>query len=343
MFIKELDMKTLCRKRELLKNKNGVICGCLGSGLLAFGREEILGMLKVNCDNKVIIVDTNGSYVKWVKEQGGQVICMSPTSHENHINLFDIDEQLISSSDDFYEHINLLTKKTDFLERVFEIPRSFKNDWRKEIFEMYEDYIKSGYKNELAPSFERLKERLGAKTDNASLFFKEIAALLSHFELFSGKTDIECKNKLVCFDLTHNSISNSVARYIYAGVLDYIWNKCYQKGTYVYINEPICPDELYMGKEISTYFREGPEAGMTYTMLSHDIDGLLRTQFGHCCIKDLSDYILLLRQKTFTIHVLKELLELREADTKILGDVEYPKGFALLKGKKRYLLTNKTA
>ncbi len=67
-------------KRLKLKNPNGFILGSAGYGVSHFARKEILSAFYGNKRNRIFIIDTWGEYRDWVKELGGEVVCVTAIS-----------------------------------------------------------------------------------------------------------------------------------------------------------------------------------------------------------------------------------------------------------------------
>ena len=74
--------------RKKLKNPNGLILGTPGSGKSFSAKREITNAFFVTQDD-IIIGDPEGEYYPLVNALGGQVIHISPTSHD-YINPMDI-------------------------------------------------------------------------------------------------------------------------------------------------------------------------------------------------------------------------------------------------------------
>jgi len=98
--------------RKKLKNPNGLILGTPGSGKSFSAKREITNAFFVTQDD-IIICDPEGEYYPLVHKLGGQVIHISPTSHD-YINPMDIN--LDYSDDD-----NPLGFKSDFVLSLCEL------------------------------------------------------------------------------------------------------------------------------------------------------------------------------------------------------------------------------
>ena len=104
--------------RKKLKNPNGLILGTPGSGKSFSAKREISNVFFVTKDD-VIICDPEGEYYPLVHALGGQVIHISPTSHD-YINPMDIN--LDYSDDD-----NPLGFKSDFILSLCELIMGSRN------------------------------------------------------------------------------------------------------------------------------------------------------------------------------------------------------------------------
>ena len=104
--------------RKKLKNPNGLILGTPGSGKSFSAKREITNAFFVTQDD-IIIGDPEGEYYPLVNALGGQVIHISPTSHD-YINPMDIN--LDYSDDD-----NPLGFKSDFILSLCELIMGSRN------------------------------------------------------------------------------------------------------------------------------------------------------------------------------------------------------------------------
>ena len=92
--------------RKRLKNPNGLILGTPGSGKSFAAKREITNVFIVTKDD-IIICDPEGEYFSLVRAFNGQVIRISPTSHD-YINPMDIninyadDDDPLSLKSEFY-------------------------------------------------------------------------------------------------------------------------------------------------------------------------------------------------------------------------------------------------
>lgn len=101
----------LCGRKQL-KTPNGLILGTPGSGKSFAAKREITNAFLVT-DDDIIVCDPEAEYAPLVERLQGQVIRISPTSHE-HVNPMDIN--LNYSEDD-----NPLALKSDFILSLCEL------------------------------------------------------------------------------------------------------------------------------------------------------------------------------------------------------------------------------
>ena len=104
--------------RKKLKNPNGLILGTPGSGKSFAAKREIANAFIVTKDD-IIVCDPEGEYYPLVRAFHGQVIRISPTSHD-YINPMDINL-------DYADDDDPLSLKSDFILSLCELVVGGKN------------------------------------------------------------------------------------------------------------------------------------------------------------------------------------------------------------------------
>ena len=187
--------------RKKLKNPNGLILGTPGSGKSFSAKREISNVFFVTKDD-VIICDPEGEYYPLVHALGGQVIHISPTSHD-YINPMDIN--LDYSDDD-----NPLGFKSDFILSLCELIMGSRNGIEPEEKSVIDRCLPIVYRKyfedpvpENMPTLGDLYKTLREQTEIQA---QRIATALEIYvngslRVFNHRTNVELDNRIVCFDI----------------------------------------------------------------------------------------------------------------------------------------------
>lgn len=187
--------------RKKLKNPNGLILGTPGSGKSFSAKREITNAFFATKDD-IIIGDPEGEYYPLVHALGGQVIHISPTSHD-YINPMDIN--LDYSDDD-----NPLGFKSDFILSLCELIMGSRNGIEaeeKSVIDrclpiVYQKYFENPVPENM-PVLGDLYDCLRAQKEVQA---QRIATALEIYvngslKVFNHRTNVELNNRIVCFDI----------------------------------------------------------------------------------------------------------------------------------------------
>jgi len=187
--------------RKKLKNPNGLILGTPGSGKSFAAKREITNAFFVTQDD-IIIGDPEGEYYPLVNALGGQVIHISPTSHD-YINPMDIN--LDYSDDD-----NPLGFKSDFILSLCELIMGSRNGIEAEEKSVIDRCLPLVYQKYFEHPVPENMPVLGDLYDclrqQKEVQAQRIATALEIYvngslKVFNHRTNVELNNRIVCFDI----------------------------------------------------------------------------------------------------------------------------------------------
>ena len=226
--------------RKKLKNPNGLILGTPGSGKSFSAKREITNAFFVTTDD-IIICDPEGEYYPLVHALGGQVIHISPTSHD-YINPMDIN--LDYSDDD-----NPLGFKSDFVLSLCELIMGSRDGIEAEEKSVIDRCLPIVYQKYFAdprpenmPVLGDLYNTLREQKEEQA---QRIATALEIYvngslNVFNHHTNVELGNRIICFDI--KDLGKQLKKLGMLIVQDQVWNRVTlnryaSKSTRYYVDE----------------------------------------------------------------------------------------------------------
>lgn len=226
--------------RKKLKNPNGLILGTPGSGKSFSAKREITNAFFVTQDD-IIIGDPEGEYYPLVNALGGQVIHISPTSHD-YINPMDIN--LDYSDDD-----NPLGFKSDFILSLCELIMGSRNGIEAEeksvidrclplVYQKYFEHPVPENMPILGDLYERLRQQKEVQAQRIATALE--IYVNGSLKVFNHRTNVELNNRIVCFDI--KDLGKQLKKLGMLIVQDQVWNRvtvnrAAHKSTRYYIDE----------------------------------------------------------------------------------------------------------
>ena len=226
--------------RKKLKNPNGLILGTPGSGKSFSAKREITNAFFVTQDD-IIIGDPEGEYYPLVNALGGQVIHISPTSHD-YINPMDIN--LDYSDDD-----NPLGFKSDFILSLCELIMGSRNGIEAEeksvidrclplVYQKYFEHPVPENMPILGDLYECLRQQKEVQAQRIATALE--IYVNGSLKVFNHRTNVELNNRIVCFDI--KDLGKQLKKLGMLIVQDQVWNRvtvnrAAHKSTRYYIDE----------------------------------------------------------------------------------------------------------
>ena len=285
--------------RKRLKNPNGLILGTPGSGKSFAAKREITNVFIVTKDD-IIICDPEGEYFSLVRAFNGQVIRISPTSHD-YINPMDININYADDDDP-------LSLKSDFILSLCELVVGGKNGLEpveKTIIDrcvrlVYQDYLADPVPEKM-PILEDLYNLLRKQEEAES---QRLATALEIYvngslKVFNHRTNVELNNRLVCFDI--KDLGKQLKKLGMLIVQDQVWNRVTvnrsaHKSTRYYIDEfhLLLKEEQTAAYSVEIWKRFRKWGGIP-TGITQNVKDLLASREIENIFEN-SDFILMLNQ-----------------------------------------------
>lgn len=299
--------------RKKLKNPNGLIVGTPGAGKSFAAKREITNVFIVTKDD-IIICDPEGEYFPIVRAFNGQVIRISPTSHD-YINPMDINVNYADDDDP-------LSLKSDFILSLCELIVGGKNGLEpveKTIIDrcvrlVYQDYLADPVPEKM-PILEDLYNLLRKQEEPEA---QRLATALEIYvngslKVFNHRTNVELNNRLVCFDI--KDLGKQLKKLGMLIVQDQVWNRVtvnrsIHKSTRYYIDEfhLLLKEEQTAAYSVEIWKRFRKWGGIP-TGITQNVKDLLASREIENIFEN-SDFILMLNQASGDRQILAKQLNI---------------------------------
>lgn len=299
--------------RKKLKNPNGLIVGTPGAGKSFAAKREITNVIIVTKDD-IIICDPEGEYFPIVRAFNGQVVRISPTSHD-YINPMDINTNYADDDDP-------LSLKSDFILSLCELVVGGKNGLEpveKTIIDrcvrlVYQDYLADPVPEKM-PILEDLYNLLRKQEEPEA---QRLATALEIYvngslKVFNHRTNVELNNRLVCFDI--KDLGKQLKKLGMLIVQDQVWNRvtvnrAAHKSTRYYIDEfhLLLKEEQTAAYSVEIWKRFRKWGGIP-TGITQNVKDLLASREIENIFEN-SDFILMLNQASGDRQILAKQLNI---------------------------------
>ena len=299
--------------RKKLKNPNGLILGIPGAGKSFAAKREITNAFIVTKDD-IIVCDPEGEYYPLFRAFHGQVIRISPTSHD-YINPMDINL-------DYADDDDPLSLKSDFILSLCELVVGGKNGLEpveKTVIDrcvrlVYQDFLSDPVPEKM-PILEDLYNLLREQKEQEA---QRLATALEIYvngslRVFNHRTNVELNNRMVCFDI--KDLGKQLKKLGMLIVQDQVWNRVTinrsaNKSTRYYIDEfhLLLKEEQTAAYSVEIWKRFRKWGGIP-TGITQNVKDLLASREIENIFEN-SDFILMLNQASGDRQILAKQLNI---------------------------------
>lgn len=326
-----------CDRKKLL-NGNGCVLATSGAGK-SFSIKTIIEQILLRYpDDDVCIIEPQNEYSELLRAFNGQKVVLSSTS-KTYINPFDLSIGYSLSDGDESEVKSKVEYIIAFIESI--VGADGLSAGQKTIIDRctkiaFEKYEESGLTDEsLIPTLPDFYQILSKQPEEEA---KTLSLILERYvtgsiDMFSKKTNINIKNRLVSFDISQ--LSSSLKQTGYLVVLDHIQNrlaknKALGKYTWTFVDEGhILLDNVYSAQYLANFFKTGRKLNAMNTFISQQISHLLRSEYGKDILSN-SEFALILKQKPLDLPKICEIFGISEEESMyIQGDAPSGQGLVV--------------
>ena len=234
-------------------NYSSLIMGMSGKGKSFKGKELVLQRRLRDENRETVIIDPNGEWGGPIKVIGGEEIEIR-SSGENHINLFDIDENYgdnpIAEKEDFILSVcSLILRKnltagqrTIISMAVSKIYKKWQDTKSQEDIPTLEDFVEA-LKNINVNKENKDESEFINNEDKELIKSLMYYSETSHCTLFRGKSEIKLDNKIICLNLQY--LGKDLKPLAMEVLLDNIWLRIC-KNRKLHIPTDIIIDEFHL-------------------------------------------------------------------------------------------------
>ena len=326
-----------CDRKKLI-NGNGCVLATSGAGK-SFNVKTIIEQILIRYpEDSVVIIDPQNEYGSLLDVFKGQKIMISTTSN-THINPFDLSLDYglneTGKNDPVKSKVEYIIA---FLESI--VGANGLSGGQKTIIDrctkmLFEGYEQSDFTDDsLLPTLPSFYELLKSQPEEEA---KRLALIIERYvkgslDIFSKDTNVDIKNRLVCFDISE--LSSSLQATGYLVVLDHIQNrmavnKKLGKYTWIFIDQVhILLANNYSAQYIAKFYKVGRKFFCMNTIITQNIADMLENEQGRKILSN-SEFAIILKQKALDLPHICNIFNISEEEAKYVeGDP--PSGQGLL-------------
>ena len=303
-------------RRQTVGAGHGAFLGISGSGKSFFAKNEILNIF-MNTDEEVIVIDLLEEFTELTSNLGGTIIELSSDS-DMCINPFDLTKNYGGNGKG-------LKLKSEFLLSFFNkllgghtgLGIAEKSILDRCIDLTYRNFIASGYDPNLTPTLKDFQEVLKSQEEKEAKVLATALEIYSKGSLsvFSGKTNIDTNNRMVCYNL--NKLGEELQEIAYLVIIDNIMQRLSYNGKNNIPSRLYC-DEVHMllnNKTTSEFFiklfKIARHMHSIISIMTQEVSNLLENDRIAATISN-SSFLVLFNQNSREREKLTKLLQLSE-------------------------------
>ena len=303
-------------RRQTVGAGHGAFLGISGSGKSFFAKNEILNIF-MNTDEEVIVIDLLEEFTELTSNLGGTIIELSSDS-DMCINPFDLTKNYGGNGKG-------LKLKSEFLLSFFNkllgghtgLGIAEKSILDRCIDLTYRNFIASGYDPNLTPTLKDFQEILKNQEEKEAKVLATALEIYSKGSLsvFSGRTNIDTNNRMVCYNL--NKLGEELQEIAYLVIIDNIMQRLSYNGKNNIPSRLYC-DEVHMllnNKTTSEFFiklfKIARHMHSIISIMTQEVSNLLENDRIAATISN-SSFLVLFNQNSREREKLTKLLQLSE-------------------------------
>lgn len=342
--------------RSEAMNGNGFTLGTSGSGKSMFTKAEFFSAMMKYTNDEFFIIDPENEYRALAEATGkvplkpfdAEIIKLSPNTN-TYVNIFDTD---LSYSED---GSSAVTMKSDFIMTFCEVAKGFSlTATERSVIDrcvklVYKEYIKTNDKSKtptLPQFYDTLKQQPEKEAEDIALSLELFVS--GSFNIFSHPTNVKYHKNIIIWDIFE--LGEQLKTVGLLVLLETLWQRVIEnkhKGirTWVWTDE----FSIMFNDNASEVFRTGEFFEKIYKRIrkhggiasgaTQNISEVIQSKQAMTMLQN-SEFLVLLAQKDKDLSVLKQMLNLSDAQAKYIDTDEPGKGLIKL-GKRIIPFENK--
>lgn len=287
----------------------------------------------------------NGEYYPLINAFRGQSLSIS-TNTNTYINPFD--SSLQYEKDDK----EAIKNKSEFVLAFIESIFSRLSEEQKTIVDrctnnIYEEYQLHNFDKEYEPDFKKFYDELLKQPENEA---KNLALVVERYviggmDIFSKKTNIEIKNRLIAFDISE--LPPSIQTTGYLVVLEHIMNRLHRnknigKHTWIFIDEfHILLANRFSSEYITKIYKTGRKESAIPTIITQNIEDVIKNEDGRKILSN-SEFAMILKQKPLDLSPVCKIFDISDEESKYITDSSMGQGI-LVYGDDKVIFRNQVS